>query len=143
MYFSVKICLLFFLSMVSLHSLAQNTLTVYQKDGGKMSFAFIEKPQVIFNGGKIIITSRNAKVEFESAEIQKFTFKDNETSTQIYAIKVEDANFDYTEIYTLGGKLVRKQKSTDNPSTMLAEELSRGTYIIKHGHSSYKVVKSY
>lgn len=137
----MKILFLFLFSIISLFLQAQNTLNVNLKDGTKVSYAFADKPKIKFVGERLIAATGKTKAEFTISDIDKFTFEDTKSSSQINELKILNAHSEFLEIYTLEGRLVRKEKLTDKNLSILMSEFPNGTYIIKDGIKNYKIVK--
>ena len=134
-----KILLSYFFTILSLNCFSQNALNIHQKDGTLISYVFAEKPKVSFADNKLVVTTSKTIVEFLISDVDKFTFEDIKTSIEDDEIKVANACLEYWEVYTLGGKLVKKVKIIDDSNPM--ENLPKGIYIIKCGNVSYKIIK--
>lgn len=120
---------------------ADTALFVHEKSGGVLQIAFSEKPVVTYSEGYVVITSAEASVSYPVANMDKFTFGEvAETVTRITA--PANAVPQPTYIYGIDGKLVRTFQPGDDRSTSTSlEGLSAGTYVIKNGKTSYKVLK--
>lgn len=122
-------------------SWADTALIVHQKSGGTVEFAFREKPVVTYDGEYLVITVMDASVSYPLSNMQKFTFGEvSDDYTRITApVNVAPQP---TYIYSLDGKLVRTlQPSEDGSTSASLEGLTSGTYVIKNGQTSYKVLK--
>ena len=122
-------------------SWADTALIVHQKSGGTVEFAFREKPVVTYDGEYLVITVMDASVSYPLSNMQKFTFGEvSDDYTRITApVNVAPQP---TYIYSLDGKLVRTlQPSEDGSTSASLEGLTSGTYVIKNGKTSYKVLK--
>ena len=122
-------------------SWADSALFVHQKSGGVIEYAFSEKPVVTYSEGYLIISVPEASVSYPLSNLQKFTFGDvDEQVTRIVA-PVNTAP-QPTYIYSLDGKLMRTlQPSEDGTTSASLEGLPSGTYVVKNGKTSYKVLK--
>ncbi len=122
-------------------SWADTALIVHQKSGGTVEFAFSEKPVVTYEGDHLVISVDGASVSYPLSDMQKFTFGElSENYTRIIApVNVAPQP---TYIYSLDGKLMRTlQPSEDGSTSASLEGLTPGTYVIKNGKTSYKVLK--
>ena len=120
---------------------ADTALFVHPKTGGVLEIAFSEKPVVTYQGGNLVITSGQASVSYPLSNMDKFTFGevDDQVTRIVAPVNVAPQP---TYIYTIDGKLVRTLKPSDDGSTSASlEGLSAGTYVIKNGKTSYKVLK--
>ena len=122
-------------------SWADTALFVHQKSGGMLEIAFSEKPVVTYSEGYLVITSGLASVSYPLSDMQKFTFGEvNDQVTRITA--PTNAAPQPTYIYSVGGVLMRTYQPGDNGTTSASlEGLPAGTYVIKNGKTSYKVLK--
>ena len=135
------------LSMLTLFaatfSQAQTALIVHQKSGGTVEYAFSEKPVVTYSDGYLIITATGSKesVMYPLSNMQKFTF--GEVSDQVTRITTPASVAPQsTFIYSIDGKLVRTLNPNEDGSTSASVEgLPAGTYVIKNGTTTYKVLK--
>ncbi len=122
-------------------SWAETALFVHQKGGGVVEFAFSEKPVVTYSEGHLIISVENASVSYPLSNMDKFTFGElDDDVTRIVA--PASAAPQPTFIYNIEGKLVRSYQPSDSRATSASVEgLPAGTYVIKNGNTSYKVLK--
>ena len=122
-------------------SWADTALFVHQKSGGVVEYAFSEKPVVTYSEGYLVISAAEASVSYPLSDLQKFTF--GEVDDQVTRI-VAPANTapQPTFIYSIDGKLMRTlQPSEDGATSASLEGLPAGTYVVKNGKTSYKVLK--
>ena len=123
-------------------SWADTALIVHQKSGGVVNYAFREKPVVTYSEGYLIITAVDAKVSYPLSDMQKFTFGDVEEDQITRITAPVDVAPQPTFIYTIDGKLVRTlQPSDDGTTPANIDGLPAGTYVIKNGKTTYKVLK--
>lgn len=124
-------------------SWADTALFIHQKSGGVVEYAFSEKPVVTYNEGYLVISSVESdyRVWYPLSNLQKFTFGEvDEQVTRIVAPvnTVPQPTF----IYSIDGKLMRTlQPSEDGSTSASLNGLPAGTYVIKNGNTSYKVLK--
>lgn len=135
----------FVLSLLTLFagltSWADTALFVHQKSGGIVEYAFAEKPVVTYNEGYLVISSSGASVMYPLSTMQKFTF--GEVDDQVTRITApEGVAAQPTRIYSIDGKLMRTYQPGDERTTSASlEGLPAGTYVIKNGQTSFKVMK--
>ena len=122
-------------------SWAETALIVHQKSGGTVEYAFSEKPVVTYKDGYLVISAAEASVEYPLSNMQKFTF--GEVSDLVTRIKAPTGTApEPTFIYNIGGVLMRTlQPSEDGSTSASLDGLPAGTYIIKNGKTSYKIIK--
>ncbi len=120
---------------------ADTALFVHQKSGGVVEYAFSEKPVVTYQEGHLVISAAEASVMYPLSDMQKFTF--GEVDDQVTRIVAPvDMAPQPTQIYSIDGKLMRTYQPGENGATSASlEGLTSGTYIIKNGKTSYKVLK--
>ena len=120
---------------------ADTALFVHQKSGGVVEYAFSEKPVVTYKDGHLVISAAEASVMYPLSDLQKFTF--GEVDDQVTRIVAPvDMAPQPTQIYSIDGKLMRTYQPGENGATSASlEGLTSGTYIIKNGKTSYKVLK--
>ena len=120
---------------------ADTALFVHQKSGGVVEYAFSEKPVVTYKEGHLVISAAEASVMYPLSDMQKFTF--GEVDDQVTRIVAPvDMAPQPTQIYSIDGKLMRTYQPGENGTTSASlEGLTSGTYIIKNGKTSYKVLK--
>ena len=121
---------------------ADTALVVHQTSGGTVEFAFSDKPVVTYDtDGYLVISEGPTWVMYPLSGIQKFTFGEvTDQTTRIVA--PADAKPQPTHIYNVGGVLMRTlQPSADGSTPASLEGLPAGTYIIKNGTTSYKIIK--
>lgn len=138
----MKSFLLLLLTFVSaLASQAATALIVHQKDGSTVEYAFSEKPVVTYRNGYLIISAAEASVEYPMANLQKFTF--GEVSDMVTRVKpAKDVKPQPTQIYNVSGILVRTLQPVEDGTTPASVDgLPTGTYIIKNGSTTYKILK--
>ena len=122
-------------------SWAETALIVHQKSGGTVEYSFSEKPVVTYNEGYLVISGMWASVMYPLENLQKFTF--GEVTDQVTRITAPANTAPQTTyIYNVSGMLMRTLEPSDNGSTSASlEGLPTGTYIIKNGKTTYKVLK--
>ena len=134
-----------FLSMLTLFAAtamwADTALFVHPKSGGILEIAFSEKPVVTYKDGNLVITAAEASVSYPLSNMDKFTFGEVDDQVTRITAPVNTAP-QPTYIYSIDGKLMRTlQPNEDGTTSASLEGLHAGTYIIKNGKTSYKVLK--
>lgn len=121
---------------------ADTSLIVHQKSGSTVEFAFSEKPVVTYSDGYLVITAQDRTVQFPMSIMQKFTFGEVEEDQITRITAPVNVAPQPTYIYGIDGKLMRTLKPSDDGSTPAnLDGLPAGTYVIKNGSTSYKVLK--
>ena len=119
---------------------AQQTLNLHTTTSGIVSFAFTEEPKVTFPSPEVIkVATKAVTVEFPFAEVEKVTFSDDAVSVESITIREKDCLT--VAIYDLSGKLVRKYAALGGAATVDLSALPKGTYVVKDGKRTYKVLK--
>lgn len=120
---------------------ADTSLFVHAKTGDVLEIAFSEKPVVTYSEGYVVISASEATVSYPLSNLDKFTF--GETSENITRITAPvDMAPQPTFIYSIDGKLMRTYKPNEDGTTSTSlEGLPTGTYVIKNGKVSYKMLK--
>ena len=120
---------------------ADTALFVHPKTGGVLEIAFSEKPVVTYSDGNLIITAAEASVTYPLSNMDKFTFGEVDDQVTRITAPVNTAP-QPTYIYSLDGKLMRTYQPGENRATSASVEgLPAGTYVVKNGKTSYKVLK--
>ena len=137
-----QILLTLLLCLVSFGASAQETaeakIIVWQKDGNKTAILFNQMPEFLYADGNVSIQNGSTTLSWSLANLQKFTFEDVEASkpTDIKDVKTTP-KLDIAKgcaVYDLSGRLVKRQIRS-------LSELPKGTYILKDGSVTTKVVK--
>ena len=133
--------LLFLLLATGQTALAETALIVHQKSGGTVEYSFAEKPVVTYADGYVVISCDAASVMYPLENMQKFTF--GEVTDQVTRITAPEGTAPQpTYIYNVGGVLMRTmQPDADGTTSNSLEALPAGTYIVKNGKTSYKIIK--
>ena len=118
---------------------AQNTLNIHQKSGGVVSYAFSEKPVVTYTADGIHLSTSKVGVDYPLSNLEKFTFGDGDTNP-VESIKADGVAGD-VRIYSINGVLLKTVKQSEGSVSFSTADLSKGTYIIKNGVTTYKITK--
>lgn len=133
--------LLVFLAATAMQ--AATALVLHQKTGGIVEYVFLsEKPVVTYEDGMLVITVSETTVLYPLSNMQKFTFEDVDED-QVTRITVPaNETPQATQIYNVSGMLVRTlQPGSDGSTSASLDGLPVGTYVIKNGKTTYKVLK--
>lgn len=137
--------------------MAQNTLTIHQKDGQQFSFGFESKPVVTFTDTELVVKSKGVELRYELAEFSKFTFDDKDPIDDAVPTIVSKASITLNE-YTVcisgaksdinvqlvasdGHTLQQYKTDADGSVTFSISELPQGTYIIASESLTCKILK--
>lgn len=138
-------------------TIAQNTLTIHQKDGQQFSYGFGEKPVVSFTDNNLIIKSSNVEVNYELANLSKFTFDEKDTGVDEIKYKTDNASIKLDE-YTVkishskpditvsvigsDGKTIKTYKTdTEGYVSFSINDFPDGLYIISTESLTVKIIR--
>jgi hypothetical protein len=109
-------------------------IIVWLTDGNKTSVLFADMPEFTYADGNITLKSQRTELSWPLANLQKFTFED--ITTDVREVKTADLDIlsDNCAVYDLDGRLVKQQIKS-------LSELPTGTYIVKDGNTTIKVVR--
>lgn len=116
---------------------AQNMMLLHQKDGGVVSYGFSEKPVVTYVGDNLHVETTRVSIDYPLASLEKMTFADVESNIDV--LRTETTTD--VRIYSVNGTLVRVAKAEDGAASLNTADLPAGTYIVKNGTTSYKIIK--
>lgn len=125
------------LNFVVINAFCQNTMVVQKYDGTKISYGFLQKPKVTYSEEVLTVSTLTTTVEFPIADVRNISFEDNPELTDLMYLQYVDAE---VYIYDISGKLVGVEKKNSDININIANLVS-GTYIIKTGNTSYKILK--
>ena len=136
--------------------LAQNTLTIHQKDGQKFSFGFDEKPVATFADNYLVVKTAKTEVRYEMKTLSKFTFDEGETGVKEiseaskaditldeYSVLISGAKAETTvNLISSDGKLLKALKAGPEGSVSFSiADLPGGIYIVGSDDLSVKILK--
>ena len=111
-------------------------IVVWMNDGSKTAVLFSDMPEFTYADGYVTLQSNNPSttISWPLETVKKLTFED--ISTGIGDIKDTglDILSDKMAVYDLSGKLVKQRIKS-------LSELPKGTYIVKDGSVTFKVVR--
>jgi hypothetical protein len=138
-------------------SFAQNTLTIYQKDGQQFSFGFDDKPVITYTDTDLVLKTTKTEVQYPLASVAKFTFTDVEdavipikqdsNAAQLeldgYVVSITGAKADITvKVISPDGKTLGTYKTDSNGSvTFSIADLPQGLYIINSENLTCRILK--
>lgn len=136
-----KIMLMLLLTLVGLSCRAADAkIIVWQKDGSKTEVLFNQMPEFMYQDGNVSVQNGATTLSWPLATLDKFTFEDVEASVPTVPTDVKDVEQPKLDIvkdcsvYDLSGKLIKAKIRS-------LSELPAGTYIIKDGSVTTKVMK--
>lgn len=115
-------------------------IVVWQKDGKTTEILFNQMPEFTYDDGNILVQNGSTTLSWPLANLEKFTFEDVTPSIPSLPTRVKDVQKPKLDIvkgcavYDLSGRLLKKQIRS-------LSELPKGTYILKDGSVTTKVVK--
>lgn len=140
----------------SLMAGAQNAISIHQKDGKVANFAFSEKPVVTYADNQLVITTTKTSVQYPLYLLQKIDFELTD-ATAVEQVK-PDAKFRFTDgtlyitggdpgsqvvIYNMQGMTEGQYRIDDAGNAVISlQSLSKGLYIVKTNHFTFKFTKS-
>ena len=119
---------------------AEAKIVVWQKSGNKTEVLFNQMPEFLYADGNVSVQNGGTTLSWPLATLDKFTFEDVEKSVPTVPTDVKDVpepKLDITRgcaVYDLSGKLIKAKIRS-------LSELPKGTYIIKDGSVTTKVMK--
>ena len=113
-------------------------IVVWLKDGTKTEVLFNQTPEFVYADGVVSIANGGTELSWPLAQLKKFTFEDIQPSTPTAVKDVKSAaRLDIVRgcsVYDINGRLIKKRIDS-------LTELPRGTYIVKDGSVTTKVVR--
>lgn len=151
--------ILFFVSffLFAIPVLAQNTLTIYQKDGQQFSFGFDEKPVITYSDTLLVLKTTNTVVQYPLLSLLKLSFSDVETSVvtvqnqtitpqlqlEYFFLSITGAKPGIIiSVISADGKVLHTYKTdSDGYVSFSIADLPEGVYIIKSESLTCKILK--
>ena len=111
-------------------------IIVWLNDGNKSEVLFADMPEFTYADGNVTMKSSATELSWPITNLQKLTFENSDIPTGIGDVKAADLDLlsDHFDAYDLNGKLIRKGAKS-------LSELPAGTYIVKDGSVTIKVVR--
>jgi len=134
---AMTLCVALFATVSSWAQDAAAKIIVWQKDGKTTKVLFNQMPEFLYADGNVSVQNGETTLSWPLATLDKFTFEDVEESVPTDMKDVQKPKLDIVKgctVYDLSGKLIKKQIKS-------LSELPAGTYILKDGSVTTKVVK--
>ena len=113
-------------------------IIVWLKDGAKAEVLFNQMPEFLYADGNLILQNSDTELSWPLEKLDKFTFEGMGSSTptniQYGNVKAKLDIANGCSVYDLSGKLIKKEIRS-------LKELPAGTYIVKDGSVTFKVVR--
>ena len=108
-------------------------IVVWMTDGNKTEVLFADVPELTYADGYVTIQTNkpSTTLSWPLETVEKLTFEEVSTSIKTTSL---DILSDKMAVYDLGGKLIRSRVKS-------LSELPKGTYIVKDGSVTIKVVR--
>ena len=115
---------------------ADSKIIVWLNDGNKSEVLFTDMREFTYADGNVTVKSSATELSWPIEKLQKLTFENSDIPTDIRDVKATglDLLSDQFDVYDLGGKQIRKDAKS-------LSELPAGTYIVKDGSTTIKVVR--
>lgn len=144
-------------SLLVFPAIAQNTLTIHQKDGKQFNFGFVESPTISYTDTDIVIKTSKTEVCYPLSAIAKFKFTECETGVfdiedgvKTPVLSLESNNVNITgaksnvtvSVIGIDGKIINTYKTDEEGCvTFSIAELPAGIYIINSENLTCKILK--
>ena len=114
----------------------ESKIIVWLNDGNKSEVLFTDMPEFTYADGNVTMKSSATELSWPIEKLQKLTFENSDIPTGIRDVKATglDLLSDQFDVYDLGGKQIHKDAKS-------LSELPAGTYIVKDGSTTIKVVR--
>ena len=109
-------------------------LTIWQGLEKTVEFSFSEKPKLVYDSDKLIVTTTQITVEYPLKEISQITFNGNENG--VTSVQLINGN-EPAIVYTIKGQKIRTMCTGERISI---STLPKGIYVIEKKGESYKVI---
>ena len=136
----IKRYLLFLLLLVPVCVQGQFIVRVYLANANHYDFVLSEKPKIMYSENKVTFVCNDETFEYDVKDIQKVKIEDSATGVEQI---VMNSNIPcVTSVYDVNGRkvMVVSEEKACNSKIMLSS-LPKGIYIVKHGETTYKIVK--
>lgn len=147
------LCVAFFI----FPAMAQNTLTIHQKDGQQFNFGFDDKPVITYTDTYLVLKTTKTEVQYPLASVAKFTFTDVEDAVipikqdsnaaqleldgYVVSITGAKAGINVLVIGPDGKTLDTYKTGSDGSVTFSIADLPQGLYIINSENLTCKILK--
>ena len=113
-------------------------IVVWLNDGQTTEVLFNQMPEFVYQNGNVSITNGSTELSWPLARLKKFTFEDVQPSFVTEVKDVKSApRIDIVRgctVYDMNGRIVKQHINS-------LSELPKGTYIIKDGSVTTKVIR--
>lgn len=113
-------------------------IVVWLNDGQTTEVLFNQMPEFVYQNGNVSITNGSTELSWPLAQLKKFTFEDIQPSFVTEVKDVKSApRIDIVRgctVYDMNGRIVKQHINS-------LSELPKGTYIIKDGSVTTKVIR--
>lgn len=117
---------------------AQKTMTIHQKNGDMVSYSFAENPIMTYVGNNLHLTTTSVSIDYPLADLQKLTFSGKESSIGEFRVDGTEA---LIKVFRLDGSLHSVIEPQNGTAIFDTTDLPSGTYIIKQGAITTKLIK--
>ncbi len=128
--------LLLLLTAFSVARAQESKIIVWLNDGNKSEVLFTDMPEFSYLDGNVVLKGTSTELAWPIENVQKMTFEVSEPDPDgiqtVQAGQLDLANGG--AVYDLSGKLIKTRVKS-------LSELPKGTYVVKDGNVTVKVVK--
>lgn len=128
--------LLLLLTAFSVARAQESKIIVWLNDGNKSEVLFTDMPEFSYLDGNVVLKGTSTELAWPIENVQKMTFEVSEPDPDgIQTIQVGQLDLaNGGAVYDLSGKLIKTRVKS-------LSELPKGTYVVKDGNVTVKVVK--
>jgi hypothetical protein len=128
--------LLLLLTVFSVARAQDSKIIVWLNDGNKSEVLFTDMPEFSYLDGNVVLKGTSTELAWPIENVQKMTFEVSEPDPDgIQTVQVGQLDLaNGGAVYDLSGKLIKTRVKS-------LSELPKGTYVVKDGNVTVKVVK--
>lgn len=128
--------LLLLLTAFSVARAQESKIIVWLNDGNKSEVLFTDMPEFSYLDGNVVLKGTSTELAWPIENVQKMTFEVSEPDPDgIQTVQVGQLDLaNGGAVYDLSGKLIKTRVKS-------LSELPKGTYVVKDGNVTVKVVK--
>ena len=128
--------LLLLLTVFSVARAQESKIIVWLNDGNKSEVLFTDMPEFSYLDGNVVLKGTSTELAWPIENVQKMTFEVSEPDPDgIQTVQVGQLDLaNGGAVYDLSGKLIKTRVKS-------LSELPKGTYVVKDGNVTVKVVK--
>jgi hypothetical protein len=114
----------------------ESKIIVWLNDGNKSEVLFTDMPEFSYLDGNVVLKGTSTELAWPIENVQKMTFEVSEPDPDgIQTVQVGQLDLaNGGAVYDLSGKLIKTRVKS-------LSELPKGTYVVKDGNVTVKVVK--